>query len=64
MQERSEQQTLEGLEKIGLGCGQQRRTVGEIERRVGRLLRTNPRAARLFKVRVEQDAAGYAQPVW
>ena len=64
MHERFEQRIVEGLEKIAVSCQKRRQKPGIIERRVGRLLGRNTRAASLFEVRVEQDAAGYAQLRW
>lgn len=64
MHERFEKRIVEGLEKIAVGCQKRRQKPGVIERRVGRLLGRNSRAASLFEVRVEQDAAGYAQLRW
>jgi len=64
MHERFEKRIVEGLEKIAVSCQKRRQKPGVIERRVGRLLGRNTRAASLFEVRVEQDAAGYAQLRW
>jgi transposase len=64
MHERFENRVVEGLEKIAVSCQKRRQKPGVIERRVGRLLGRNTRAASLFEVRVEQDAAGYAQLRW
>ena len=64
LHERFEKRIVEGLEKIAVSCQKRRQKPGVIERRVGRLLGRNTRAASLFEVRVEQDAAGYAQLRW
>jgi transposase len=64
MHERFEKRIVEGLEKIAVSCQKRRQKPGVMERRVGRLLGRNTRAAGLFEVRVEQDAAGYAQLRW
>ncbi len=64
MHERFEKRIEAGLEKIAASCCQRRQKPGVIERRVGRLLGANSRAARLFDVRVESDAAGRAQLRW
>jgi len=64
MHERFEKRIEEGLEKIAAGCRKKKQKPGIIERRVGRLLGRNTRAAGLFAVRVEQDGGGYAQLRW
>lgn len=64
MHERFEKRIEAGLEKMAASCRQRRQRRGAIERRVGRLLGANSRAARLFDVRVEGDAAGRAQLHW
>jgi transposase len=62
--ERFEQRIAEGLAKIAAACQRQRQLPGVIERRVGRLLGQNTRAAALFAVRVDSDASGAAQLHW
>jgi transposase len=64
MHERFEKRIEEGLGKIAAGCGKRRQKSGAVERRVGRLLERNTRAARLFDVRVEVDAQGCALLRW
>ncbi len=64
LHERFEKRIEAGLEKIASSCRKRRQKPGAIERRVGRLLGANSRAARLFEVRVENDAAGPAQLHW
>lgn len=64
MHERFERRIEEGLQKIAAGCRNKKQKSGVIERRVGRLLGRNTRAAKLFDVRVEQDDAGRAQLRW
>lgn len=64
MHERFEKRIEDGLRKIAESCRKQRQQPGVIERRVGRLLGQNTRAAALFAVRVETDAAGSAQLRW
>jgi transposase len=53
-----------GLAKIRATCERQRCDVGKIERRVGRLLGKNTRAAALFRVAVEPQADGRAMVRW
>lgn len=64
MHERFEKRIEEGLKKISESCRKKRQKPGVIERRVGRLLGQNTRAAALFDVRVEVDPAGSAQLRW
>jgi len=52
-----------GLEKLAEACRKRRQRVAGMERRVGRLLERNSRAAGLFKVEVKEEA-GRAQVVW
>ncbi len=63
MRERFEKRIVEGLERMARSCQRQRLTVGVVERRVGRLLGHNSRAAALFDVRVQEDA-GRARLEW
>jgi transposase len=53
-----------GLVKIRTACQRQRCDVGKIERRVGRLLGQNSRAAALFRVVVERQSDGRARVSW
>ncbi len=53
-----------GLAKIRTACQRQRCDVGKLERRVGRLLGKNSRAAGLFRVAVERQADGRAIVSW
>ena len=55
---------VSGLRKIRAACRRRRCTVGNIERRVGRLLGRNSRAARLFRVKVEARPDGGAWLRW
>ena len=64
MQERFEKRIEDGLAKIAASCGKRRQKSGAVERRVGRLLERNTRAARLFDVQVEVDAQGFTQLRW
>lgn len=62
--ERFERRIEEGLERIAASCRKGKQTLGVVERRVGRLLSQNTRAAGLFKVKVEEDERGRGQVTW
>jgi transposase len=64
MHARFENRIEEGLTTIAAACGKRRQEVGKIERRVGRLLGKNTRAAGLFDVQIQADAKGAAQITW
>ena len=64
MRDRFEQRIEAGLKKIMQACEKQCHKVGVIERRVGRLLGRNSRAAGLFTVRVQPDARGRVGVTW
>jgi transposase len=64
MHGRFEKRIEEGLAKIATGCVKRRQPVAVIERRVGRLLGQNTRAAGLFDVQVRADRSGKAQITW
>jgi transposase len=64
MHERFEKRIEEGLEKIAASCRKRKQKPVAVATRVGRLLGRNTRAAGLFEVRVEQDAAGWAELHW
>jgi len=64
MRERFVARIVAGLQKIRAACRRRRCAVGAIERRVGRLLGQNPRAARLFRVQVEVGPDGGARVRW
>ena len=64
MRERFVARMVTGLRKIRAACRRRRCAVGTIERRVGRLLGQNCRAARLFRVWVDVGADGGAQVHW
>jgi transposase len=64
MRERFEQRIENGLQAIVKGCQTRRHDLGVIERRVGRLLGQNARAARLFTVQVGRDASGRVEVSW
>ena len=64
MHERFEKRIEDGLAKIAASCSKRRQKSGSVERRVGRLLERNSRAARLFDVQVEVDSQGFTQLRW
>jgi len=64
MRERFVARVVAGLRKIRAACRRKRCPVGQIERRVGRLLGQNPRAARFFRVQVEAGPDGGARLRW
>lgn len=62
--ERFEKRIEKGLEKIAESCLKRKQTAGKIERRIGRLLGANTRAAGLFKVTVKAGKAGHVEIAW
>ena len=64
MRERFERRITQGLEAIAKSCEQRRCDPGVIERRIGRLLGRNSRAARLFTVEVRREQGGRAAVSW
>ena len=64
MRERFEKRIETGLQAIVRRCEQRRCDLGVIERRVGRLLGQNTRAARLFSVQVSRDKSGRVVVTW
>ena len=64
MRERFAQRVEAGLAKMAAGCARRRCVVGVIERRVGRLLQRNQRAARFYDVQVTVAADGRAVLAW
>jgi transposase len=62
--ERFEKRIEKGLEKIAESCRKRKQKIGRIERRVGRLLGANTRAAGLFKIEVKEGKSGQAEIVW
>lgn len=64
MRERFVARIVTGLKKIRAACRRQRCDAGKIERRVGRLLGKNTRAAGLFRVVVATDPDGRARIRW
>ena len=64
MRERFEQRIEKGLRAIVRRCEKLRCDLGVIERRIGRLLGKNTRAARLFSVQVGRDESGRVVVTW
>ncbi|TFG43099.1 MAG: IS1634 family transposase [Syntrophobacterales bacterium] len=64
MHERFEKRIEAGLEQIAASCRKRKQKPVAVATRVGRLLGRNTRAAGLFDVRVEEDAAGAAELRW
>jgi transposase len=64
LRQRFVQRIRSGLFKIRAACRRQRCDVGKIERRVGRLLGKNSRAAGLFRVEVQAGPDGRAAIRW
>ena len=64
MRQRFEQRIAKGLEAIAKGCARRKYDMGVVERRVGRLLGLNSRAARLYTVDVARDASGRVGVTW
>ena len=64
MHDRFEQRIEEALNQMVKSCEKRRYRVGVIERRIGKLLGRNSRAAGLFEVRVEKGLTGGAKMVW
>jgi len=64
MHARFEKRIEEGLTKIAASCLRRAQQVGPIERRVGRLLGQNTRAAGLFEIQISAAASGSAQVAW
>ena len=62
--ERFEKRIDKGLEKIAESCRKRKQKVGSIERRVGRLLGANTRAAGLFKVEVKKGKDSKVEIAW
>lgn len=62
--ERFEKRLEKGLAKLTESCLKRKHKVGAVERRVGRLLEANSRAAGLFKVEVTTDINGRAAVTW
>ena len=53
-----------GLTRLAAMCSRRPQPIGLMERRVGRLLERNTRAARFYDVRVHGNSQGHAHIVW
>jgi transposase len=62
--DRFEKRIEEGLMRIAEGCGKRRYKLNVIERRVGKLMGRNSRAAGLFDVKVVKSSKGGAKLSW
>ncbi len=62
--DRFEKRIERGLEKIAESCRKRKQKAGSIERRVGRLLGANTRAAGLFDVKVREGQPGKVEIEW
>jgi len=62
--ERFEKRIEEKLTKLADSCRKKKHKLGAIERRVGRLLESNSRAAGLFRVEVVERLGGGVDVVW
>jgi len=62
--DRFEKRIEKGLEKIAESCRKRKQKIGSIERRIGRLLGANSRAAGLFRVEVKEKEEGKAELIW
>ncbi len=62
--DRFEKRIERGLEKLIDSCRKRKQKIGNIERRVGRLLEANTRAAGLFKIEVKEGKDGQAEIAW
>jgi len=63
MHTRFEQRIEAGLEKLAQGCRERSHRAAVVERRIGRLLERNSRAAGLFEVQVK-ERGGRAKVIW
>ena len=64
MHDRFEQRIEESLIRMANGCEKRRYQVKVVERRVGKLLGRNSRAAGLFDIKVEKGSNGGAKVSW
>lgn len=64
IRDRFERRIDEGLEKIKASCEKRKNKTGVIERRIGRLLGRNSRAAGLYNIKVSNRPGGSAQISW
>lgn len=64
MHDRFEKKVEEGLKKIAEACKKRKQKVAVVERRVGKLLGRNTRAAGLFEAQATPRADGYIDFTW
>ena len=64
MHDRFEKRIEQGLTRLADSCRKKRQKLGVIERRVGRLLESNSRAAGLFRVEVVERLGGGVDVTW
>jgi transposase len=64
MHERCITKIEDGLRKIAAGCARKKQPVGEVERRIGRLLERNSHAAALFKITTYRGDDGHVGLFW
>jgi transposase len=64
MLQRFETRIEKELRRMKAACAKKRYQVGVVERRVGRLLQRNSRAARIFEIKVEATEPGGARLSW
>jgi len=62
--DRFEVRIEKGLNKLADSCRKRKQKLGAVERRVGRLLESNSRAAGLFRVEVLERSGGGVDVVW
>jgi transposase len=62
--ERFEKRIEKGLDKIAESCRKRKQKLGRVERRIGRLLGANTRAAGLFDVKVKEGKDGKVEIFW
>jgi transposase len=62
--ERFEKRIEKALTHIAQSASKRRQKAGLIERRIGRILERNSRAAGLFEIQVTQEATGHAKVSW
>ncbi len=62
--DRFEKRIAKGLTRLADSCRKKKQKAGAVERRVGRLLESNSRAAGLFRVDVVERASGGVGVVW
>jgi transposase len=62
--QRFEKRLERGLVKLAESCRKRKQKTGVVERRVGKLLQANSRAAGLFRIEVKSEDDGRAEVVW